>query len=153
MTEKKHHLHRHGGRQTDEYRIWRHMRTRCENINSPAYKWYGEKGIKVCERWLDFKNFFEDIGSRPSKEHSIDRINVHGDYEPSNCRWVTMTTQQRNRSNNVIYTYKGVTASLAELSEINGCKYSTVHMRLSKGAPIELALTPGRIAYKSLQAN
>lgn len=152
MTEKRHNQYRHGGRHTDEYRIWRHMRTRCENQNSPAYKWYGGRGIQVCERWLDFKNFSDDMGARPSKAHTIDRVNVHGNYEPSNCRWATMKTQQRNRSNNLIYTHKGVTASLAELCELSGCKYKTVHMRLTKGAPIDLAMTPGRVAYKSLQA-
>lgn len=150
MEDKKHHRYRHGKRSTDEYRIWRHMRTRCENVNSPAYKSYGQRGIKVCDRWLDFKNFYEDMGPRPSKKHSMDRIDVNGDYEPSNCRWATMTTQQRNRTNNVIYTYQGVTASLAELCELNGCKYKTVHMRLSKGASIDLALTQGRIAYRSM---
>lgn len=151
MVKKNHSQYRHGGRRTDEYRIWRHMRTRCENQNCPAYKWYGGRGIKVCERWLDFKNFFDDMGARPSKKHTIDRIDVNGDYAPSNCRWATMKTQQRNRSNNVIYTHNGVTASLAELCELNGCKYSTVHMRLVKGASIDLAMTPGRIAYRSLQ--
>ena len=150
MENKKHSQYRHGQRQSDEYRIWRHMRTRCENINSPAYKWYGARGIKVCERWLDFKNFFEDMGKRPSKKHSIDRINPDGDYELSNCRWTTMKTQQRNRRNNVIYTYNGVTASLAELCELNGCKYKTVHMRMSKGASIKDAMTPGRVPYRSL---
>lgn len=152
MVEKKHSQYRHGGRHTDEYRIWRHMRTRCENQNSPAFKWYGERGIKVCERWLDFKNFIDDMGPRPSKAHTIDRVNVHGNYEPSNCRWVTMKTQQRNRSNNVIYTHKGVTASLAELCEINGCKYKTVHMRLSKGASMDVAMTPGKVARNCLLA-
>ena len=150
MTNKLHHQYKHGGRQTDEYRIWRHMRTRCENKNSPAYKWYGERGIKVCDEWLEFKCFFEDMGKRPSKQHSIDRINVDGNYELLNCRWSTMQAQQRNRRNNVIYTYNGITASLAELCEINNCKYKTVHMRLSKGAPIELALTQGRVSYRSL---
>lgn len=151
MQDKKHSQYKHGGRKTDEYRIWRHMRNRCENKNSPAYLWYGGRGIKICDQWLDFKKFIDDMGNRPSKKHSIDRIDVNGDYEPLNCRWATMKTQQRNRRNNVFYTYKGVTAPLAELCEIHGCKYKTVHMRLSKGASIELALTPGRIAHKSLK--
>jgi hypothetical protein len=126
------------------------MRTRCENKNSPAYKWYGERGIKICDRWLEFKNFFEDMGKRPSSNYSIDRINVDGNYEPSNCRWTTMKVQQRNRSNNVIFTFNGVTASLAELCELNGCKYKTVHMRMSKGASLSEAMIPGRIPYRSL---
>lgn len=150
MVNKNHSQYRHGQRQSAEYRIWRHMRTRCENKNSPAYKWYGARGIKVCDRWLDFKHFFEDMGLRPSDKHSIDRIDCHGNYEPSNCRWATMKVQQRNRSNNAIYTYNGVTASLAELCEINGCKYTTVHMRMSKGASIDDAMVPGRVAYRSL---
>jgi hypothetical protein len=150
METKKHHQYKHGQRKSSEYRIWRHMRTRCENANSPAYKWYGGKGIKVCDRWLEFKNFFEDMGKRPSPKHSIDRINVEGDYELSNCRWATMKTQQRNRSNNVIYTFKGVTASLAELCELNNCKYKTVHMRMSKGASIDEAMVQGRVAYRTL---
>lgn len=150
MEGKKHHQYKHGGRKTDEYRIWRHMRTRCENQNCDAYHSYGGRGIKVCDRWLEFKNFIADMGNRPSKSHSIDRIDTHGNYEPSNCRWATMKTQQRNRTNNVVYTHNGITASLAELCEINNCKYKTVHMRLTKGASIELALTSGRIAYRSL---
>ena len=150
MEIKKHHQYKHGQRQSAEYRIWRHMRTRCENINSPAYKWYGGRGIKICERWLEFKNFFEDMGRRPSSNHSIDRIDVDGYYEPSNCRWTTLKVQQRNRSNNVIFTFNGVTASLAELCEINGCKYKTVHMRMSKGASLNEAMIPGRIPYRSL---
>lgn len=151
METKKHNRYRHGGRKLDEYRIWRHMRTRCENKKSPYFFRYGGRGISICERWLDFKNFFEDMGCRPSTKHSIDRIDVDGNYEPSNCRWTTMKIQQRNRGNNTIYTYNGVTASLAELCEINACKYTTVHMRLSKGASIELAMTLGRVAYRSLQ--
>ena len=150
MEAKKHPQYRHGLRKSDEYRIWRHMRTRCENANDPAYKYYGQRGIKVCERWLDFKNFYEDMGKRPSKAYSIDRIDFNGDYEISNCRWATMKTQQRNRSNNVRFTYNNVTASLAELCELHGCKYTTVHMRMSKGATLEQALTPKRIPYRSL---
>jgi hypothetical protein len=150
MEAKKHHQYKHGQRNSDEYGIWRHMKTRCENKNSPAYKWYGARGIKVCEKWLDFKNFFEDMGVRPSKKYSIDRINVDGNYEPSNCRWATMRDQQRNRRNNAVYTYNGITASLAELCELNGCKYKTVHMRMSKGAPIDQAMTSDRISYGSL---
>lgn len=151
MEDRRHSRYKHGGSNTDEYRIWRHMRTRCENKNSPYFFRYGGRGILICERWLEFKNFFDDMGSRPSIKHSIDRIDVDGNYEPSNCRWTTMKIQQRNRGNNAIYTYKGVTASLAELCELNNCKYTTVHMRLSKGASMELAMTPGRIAYRSLQ--
>jgi hypothetical protein len=83
---------------TAEYRIWCGMKRRCHNARSHAYKWYGERGIKVSERWRDdFSLFLTDMGRRPSDKHSIDRINNDGDYELGNCRWATATEQARNR--------------------------------------------------------
>ena len=79
-----------------EYRIWKAMKTRCDNPNADNFIHYGAKGIKVCERWQIFENFYKDMGSRPTVNHSIDRINVNGNYEPNNCRWVTHTQQVRN---------------------------------------------------------
>ena len=82
------------------YRVWIDMRRRCNNPGHPAFKWYGAKEITVCERWnSSFLNFFGDMGEKP-EGLSLDRIDVHGPYEPSNCRWATQTEQQRNRSNN-----------------------------------------------------
>lgn len=87
--------------ETAEYRIWIGMTKRCRNERNAAWKNYGGRGIKVCERWLIFENFFEDMGRRPSDGHSLDRINVDGNYEPSNCRWATSTEQARNTRLNI----------------------------------------------------
>ena len=89
---------KHGQSKTPTHKSWTQMFTRCYNKNDPAYKYYGEKGIEVCDRWKDFNNFFNDMGERPSKNYSLDRIDVKGDYEPSNCRWVVQTIQVINRN-------------------------------------------------------
>lgn len=80
-----------------EYAIWLQMRQRCNNPKCRVYKYYGGRGIKVCESWDSFSKFLEDMGKRPDGDFSIDRINVDGDYEPANCRWANRTTQITNR--------------------------------------------------------
>ncbi len=82
---------------TAEYTIWNAMRQRCENPKQKAYKNYGGRGIEVCKRWLKFENFYADMGPRPSRKYSIDRIYNDGNYEPGNCRWATASDQQRNK--------------------------------------------------------
>ena len=81
---------------TKVLRTFRSMHNRCENISQDNFKYYGGRGIKVSERWNDFKNFLEDMGEPPSSTHSIDRINPDGNYEPSNCRWGTKNQQANN---------------------------------------------------------
>lgn len=141
---------RHGLRRSSEYRIWRHMRTRCENPNCHAYKDYGGRGIKVCDRWLDFASFYADMGPRPSGSHSIDRIDNSIGYSPENCRWATCKEQQRNRRDTRLVLVDGIKASLAEHCERLGLKYQTVHKRLTSGADIYLALSPFRLRRNSI---
>ena len=86
----------HGRSYSPEFRSWWAMRQRCENSNLPRYYDWGGRGITVCDRWQKFENFFADMGEKPTPRHSIDRINNHGNYEPSNCRWATPKQQQRN---------------------------------------------------------
>lgn len=141
---------RHGMRESAEYRIWRHIRTRCDNPNSQAFADYGGRGIKVCDRWHDFANFFADMGPRPSASHSIDRIDNSLGYQPGNCRWATCKEQQRNRRDNRIFFVDGINAPLAEHCERLGLKYKTVHRRLVCGADIHLALSPSRLRRNSI---
>jgi len=88
----------HGMHKSAEYRSWDGMKRRCYNKNSKDYKYYGPRGIIVCDRWINnFEAFFEDMGLKPSAKHSIDRINNDGNYEPGNCRWATAQQQSINR--------------------------------------------------------
>jgi len=83
---------------TPEYRTWRNILIRCSCRKHPSWSRYGGRGIAVCNRWLhSFQNFLSDMGRKPTPEHSIDRINNDGNYEPSNCRWATRSQQMRNR--------------------------------------------------------
>lgn len=86
--------------QTNEYKIWAGIKTRCTNKNNEAYKDYGGRGISMCNEWLnDFPQFLTDMGYRPSKSHSIERNDVDGDYTKNNCRWATIHEQAANRRN------------------------------------------------------
>lgn len=86
----------HGMNRSPIYKVWHSMRQRCHNPKASSYKWYGSRGIKVCERWHIFENFLADMGERPDGM-TIDRINNAGDYEPGNCRWVSHFVNCQNR--------------------------------------------------------
>ena len=89
---------KHGYSKTPEYDAYRHMLNRCYNPANINYKYYGGRGIQVCDRWKEnIKNFMEDMGKKPSSEYSLDRINVDENYSPENCRWANKFTQARNK--------------------------------------------------------
>jgi hypothetical protein len=129
--------------QTKEYRTWGHIRNRCNNKNSAAYRLYGARGIKVCERWKKFENFLADMGPSPSPSHSIDRIDNDGNYEPGNCRWATTQEQAANKRNNVRFTFHGVTRIKEEWAKHFGICAKKVDVRLRLGwEPLEAFSTP-----------
>ncbi len=133
---------KHGQSGTPEYQAWWNMIHRCTSPDNEWFDDYGGRGIAVCESWLaSFEAFFADMGNRPSDKHSLDRINVNGNYEPSNCRWATKSQQCRNIRNNFLLTHNGKTATPAEWSEITGIKDVTIKSRLRYGWSIEKALT------------
>lgn len=104
------------GNLTPEFTAWVQMRGRCFNPSNGAYQYYGGRGITVCERWATFENFISDMGPRPSNRHSIDRENVNGDYEPSNCRWATKERQSRNKRNTTLSD--GMAAEIRRLADL-----------------------------------
>lgn len=87
----------HGMTKEPEYAVWNAMLQRCEKENYALYKNYGGRGIKVCERWHKFANFIADMGRRPSDDHTLERVDNDGDYEPGNCRWDTRAAQSLNQ--------------------------------------------------------
>ena len=135
---------KHGKRNTRIYRIYAHMKGRCNNPNNEDYCYYGGKGIKVCSLWSeDFQSFYDwSMANGYADDLTIDRINVDGDYEPSNCRWVTMKTQCNNKSSNILITYNGKSQNLKQWAEELGVSYTMLYQRLYKyGWDVEKAFT------------
>lgn len=134
---------KHGMSKSKVYRAWATMISRCHNPRFPKYAEYGARGISVCERWRnDFRDFLADMGERPSSSHTVDRIDVNGNYEPGNCRWATAGEQADNKRNTVRVTYQGRTKTLSEWSRETGISYGTLRQRLFRyGWSTEKALT------------
>ena len=115
-----------------EYRIWTDIKTRCYNKNHSSYSNYGGRGIKMCDRWLEsFDNFFEDMGKRPSKKYTLDRINNDGNYEKYNCRWATQSQQCRNQRRNHLITHNNKTQTLIDWVEELNLDYNLLERRLN----------------------
>lgn len=135
-TQKLKHGHTRKHQPTPEYEVWCGIIKRCCNQNAREFKWYGGRGIQICERWRSsFAAFLEDVGLRPSPRHSIDRIDTNGHYEPNNVRWATQKEQMRNQRRNRMLTINGETHCVSEWAEIAGIKRELIKDRLKKGWP------------------
>lgn len=121
-----------------EYHIWNSMNRRCYVFNHVGYPAYGGRGIRVCDRWHDpktgFAAFFEDMGRRPSKDHSLDRRDANGNYEKDNCKWATSKEQSRNKRNSIFLPHPvhGGIVPAAEVAEHLGITYQSMRARYIK---------------------
>lgn len=130
---------RHGMSDTPSYSSWSSMIGRCTNPKCVAFPDYGGRGIEVCDRWMDFESFLEDMGERPAGL-TLDRINNNGNYEPGNCRWATRKQQHNNRRANRLLSLNGETMTVAEWSEKLEIPLPGLHARLHRKWPVERAL-------------
>ena len=144
---------KHGGVQngpnTALYRIWNGMRARCQNPQHTSWERYGGRGIRVCERWLDFANFLADMSPRPGPEYSLDRLDNDGNYEPSNVVWATKRQQGNNRGDCHFLEFEGESLTIAEWARRKGINPITLAARIYAGWEVERALTTPALATKS----
>lgn len=140
----------HGMTGTRLHNIWKGMKTRCYNPNVPAYRFYGGKGVKICDEWLaDFMNFYNwSMTNGYTDELSIDRIDPNGDYCPENCRWITMIEQQRNKSNTIYVVREEGIYTIGQLAENYGCHYNDIRYHYYNG---ELNNYLNQIYYNNMQ--
>lgn len=131
---------RHGMYGTPEYRAWVSMLGRCTNPSIRSYPNYGGRGIRVCPEWEDFETFFAAMGRRPTSGHSLDRIDVNGNYEPANCRWATVKEQARNKRTSHVLSVGGESATISEWAERTGIGKGTIRERLRRGWSPERAI-------------
>ena len=121
---------RHNSSSTPLYRVWRGMKSRCLNRNAKGFKHYGGRGIKICEKWLKFEGFFEDMGKDYIKGFTLDRIDNNGNYCKENCRWIPLKEQANNKRHSIHITHNGETLNLKRWSQKLGINYSTLFNRL-----------------------
>ena len=122
------------------------MKTRCYNKNNKDYKYYGDRGITVCDRWIaSFKDFLEDMGNRPDGM-TLDRIDNNSNYELSNCRWATRNEQNNNRRYNYSIEFRGKKRNAAQIARMIGMTPGALQGRLYSGWSVERAINQPVIA-------
>lgn len=134
-------INKPGQRMPPEYMVWWAMLRRCRKPEYRDYRWYGARGIKVCERWDSYHAFLTDMGRRPSPKHWIERVDNDGDYEPSNCIWLTAEEQAKNRRNTIWVTFRGEEKTLTDWCRQFDIPYYRTLTRLQRGWPPELAIS------------
>lgn len=136
---------KHGLDGTPTHFCWAGMLSRCRNEKNHAFKHYGGRGILVCDRWHDFRNFLADMGEKPDGM-SIDRINNNGNYEPSNCRWATSSQQNRNKRASIKIMYGGVMTSVRDIAQEHGVPPKRLVARILRGIPLKDAVRKGKFS-------
>lgn len=123
------------------YGVWINIKSRCNNPNVPNYKDYGARGVTVCDKWShSFENFLKwSIAHGYRDDLTIDRIDVNGNYEPSNCRWIVRAEQNRNKRNNIYFLYNGSKYCMKEISRLIGINYKTIYSYYCRNGYIETA--------------
>ncbi len=135
------HAKTHGMHNTKTYHAWESLKARCLNEKSAQYPDYGGRGITVCERWMRFENFYDDMGETPVSL-TLDRIDNDKGYEPGNCRWTDRLTQQANRRVARLLTFHGATKTMEQWAKQYGIGSGTLHQRIFVlGWDMERALT------------
>ncbi|MCK1459199.1 hypothetical protein IVB34_12620 [Bradyrhizobium sp. 2] len=139
----------HGMHNTSTYTTWQQMRERCANPNNKSFNRYGGRGVIVCPRWELFENFIEDMGERPPGK-SLDRINNDGNYDPSNCRWASISEQANNKRNTVLVQFQGQQMPLSDAIAASGSVVpsNTIRMRLKSGWDLSRALSETARPYR-----
>lgn len=123
---------KHGGCDTPEYRVWASMHQRCKNPRSQVWDRYGARGITVSKEWGSFTKFMSDMGPRPGKGYSLDRIDNNGNYCKENCRWATFSQQVKNTSKSRLYNLNGKLLNVREVADILSLNANTLRMRISR---------------------
>lgn len=134
------HGHKRGGKRTRAYVVWMNMRARCDNQRNGSYPDYGGRGIHYSPKWFRFENFLADMGE-PREGMTLDRVESDGHYYKENCRWATRAEQSLNKRTNVRYEFNGKNLTLPEWERETGIGRMTIHKRLQRGVPLDLALT------------
>lgn len=129
----------HGMEHTQIYNTWAQMLARCNNPNSTSYPRYGARGIKVCERWKAFENFYADMGDKPEGK-TLDRIDGTKGYKPGNVRWADKKQQARNRVGTKFLMWEGKPTPMAEVAELSGVKRKAFESRIRLGMSVEDAV-------------
>lgn len=132
---------KHGMEKTDTYTVWAQMKARCLNPNHRSFPRYGGRGIEVCQKWMDFQGFLEDMGEKPIGKFSLDRIDNNGSYCKENCRWTDSKTQSNNKGNNHTLTVNGISRTVTEWAEAFDISPITLRSRLRAGWDVNKALT------------
>lgn len=140
--QRRHGYSRPNGSHSPTYTSWEAMRSRCSDPAAIGYRNYGGRGITVCDKWnRSFDAFLADMGERPSRQTTLDRIDVNGNYEPGNCRWASKSQQCRNTRYNLVLEFNGKSLCVADWADELKMSRNAIYLRIKQGWSVERTLT------------